>query len=252
MLTVGSLFSGIGGLDLGLERAGMKVIWQSEIDNYASKVLKKHWPEVPNLGDITKIDWGTVKRPDLLCGGFPCQPVSLAGRRRGNQDSRWLWPFFREAIRCLRPSLILIENVIGLRSKGGPGILRDLAALGYDAEWETISAESIGAPHIRERVFIVAYIDSDRYESWAPLQLRQETGKAHKRHSREPVRIHGSDKQLFGRAGPSKQEWPKPPVLRVALGISGRLDRIRCLGNAVVPQVAEYIGRQIIAALPSG
>jgi DNA (cytosine-5)-methyltransferase 1 len=84
-LTVGSLFSGIGGLDLGLERAGMRVIWQSEIDPFACKVLKKHWPDVPNLGDIKKIDWSKCERPDVICGGYPCQPFSTAGKRRGNE-----------------------------------------------------------------------------------------------------------------------------------------------------------------------
>jgi hypothetical protein len=90
-LTVGSLFSGIGGFDLGLERAGMQVIWQSEIDEFASRVLKKHWPDVPNLGDITKVDWSEVERPDVICGGYPCQPFSQAGKRGGENDARHLW-----------------------------------------------------------------------------------------------------------------------------------------------------------------
>ena len=98
MLTVGSLFSGIGGPDLGLERAGMNVIWQSEIDDYASRVLKKHWPEVPNYGDIKEIDWQRVERPDVVCGGYPCQPFSLAGQRRGENDERHLWPYVREEL----------------------------------------------------------------------------------------------------------------------------------------------------------
>ncbi len=91
-MKVGSLFSGIGGLDLGLERAGMQVIWNCENDPYCSRVLAKHWPTIPNLGDITQIDWSGVERVELICGGFPCQPASLAGKRKGRDDERWLWP----------------------------------------------------------------------------------------------------------------------------------------------------------------
>ncbi|NBX98322.1 DNA cytosine methyltransferase, partial [bacterium] len=118
MLTVGSLFTGIGGLDLGLERAGMRVIWQSEVDAYCCKVLAKHWPDTPNLGDIRDIDWGRVERPDVICGGYPCQPFSLAGRRQGTDDARHLWPWFADAIRTLRPRYAVLENVYGHLSKG--------------------------------------------------------------------------------------------------------------------------------------
>src|SRR5690554_2041171 len=102
-LTVGSLFSGIGGLDLGLERAGMTVAWQSEIDPYCVRVLAKHWPDVPNLGDITNIDWRNVEPVDLICGGYPCQPFSLASIRRGESGPRHLWPRFADALRVVRP-----------------------------------------------------------------------------------------------------------------------------------------------------
>jgi DNA (cytosine-5)-methyltransferase 1 len=111
-LTVGSLFSGIGGFDLGLERAGMKVIWQSEIDQFARRVLKKHWPDVPNLGDITKVDWSKIERPDVICGGYPCQPFSTAGKRGGTDDPRHLWPAMHNAICVLRPRYALMENVL--------------------------------------------------------------------------------------------------------------------------------------------
>lgn len=93
-MNVGSLFSGIGGLELGLERAGMRTVWQAEVDPYASRVLAKHWPDVPNLGDVARVDWDAVERPDLICGGFPCQPWSVAGQRKGKDDERWLWPEF--------------------------------------------------------------------------------------------------------------------------------------------------------------
>lgn len=117
-MSAGSLCSGIGGLDLGLERAGMNVIWNSEIDPYCCKVLAKHWPHVPNLGDITTIDWSTVERPDLICAGYPCQPFSLAGGRQGEQDPRHLWPHVLRSIRELRPRYALLENVPGHLSLG--------------------------------------------------------------------------------------------------------------------------------------
>jgi DNA (cytosine-5)-methyltransferase 1 len=139
-LTVGSLFSGIGGLDLGLERAGMEVIWQSEIDPYCNKVLKKHWPEVINHGNIKDIDWGTVKRPDIVCGGYPCQPFSTAGKRKGTDDPRHLWPWVRDAISALRPKYAILENVRGHLSMGGLQVIGELAEIGYDAEWRVVSA----------------------------------------------------------------------------------------------------------------
>ncbi len=157
MLTVGSLFSGIGGLDLGLERAGMEVIWQSEIDPYGCRVLKKHWPEVVNHGNIKEINWGDIVRPDVICGGYPCQPFSTAGKRNGTDDPRHLWPWVREAISVLRPKYAILENVRGHVSLGLDIVLREMASIGYDAEWQIVSAASVGAPHRRDRVIIVAY-----------------------------------------------------------------------------------------------
>ena len=161
MPTVGSLFSGIGGLELGLERAGWDIVWQSEIDPYASRVLARHWPDTPNLGDIRDIDWQTVDRVDLVCGGYPCQPFSLAGVRRGDTDPRHLWPHFADALRHLRPRWALLENVPGHLSLGFGRVLGDLAALGYDAEWTCIPAAAVGAPHLRYRVFVVAHAHSE-------------------------------------------------------------------------------------------
>jgi DNA (cytosine-5)-methyltransferase 1 len=157
VLTVGSLFSGIGGLDLGLERAGMNVIWQSEIDPYGCRVLKKHWPEVVNHGNIKEINWGDIVRPDVICGGYPCQPFSTAGKRNGTDDPRHLWPWVREAISELRPKYAILENVRGHVSLGLDIVLREMASIGYDAEWQIVSAASVGAPHRRDRVIIVAY-----------------------------------------------------------------------------------------------
>ena len=170
MLTVGSLFSGIGGLDLGLERAGMEVIWQSEIDPYGCRVLKKHWPEVVNHGNIKEINWGDVVRPDIICGGYPCQPFSTAGKRNGTDDPRHLWPWVREAISELRPKYAILENVRGHVSLGLNVVLGEMASIGYDAEWQIVSAASVGAPHRRDRVIIVAYPNGERPQGSSRIQ----------------------------------------------------------------------------------
>lgn len=227
-LTVGSLFSGIGGLDLGLERAGMRVIWQSEIDPYASRVLAKHWKDVPNYGDIKQIDWSAVERPDVICGGYPCQPFSTAGHRRGTDDPRHLFPWVLEAISRLRPRYAILENVRGHLSMGGTEVIGSLASIGYDAEWRVISAASVGAHHRRDRLFIVAYSNQPGLQRrvYATNQERQNTNRY----------IGASD-------------WWKsePGICRVANGIPHRVDRLKGLGNAVVPQVAEVIGRLVVA-----
>jgi DNA (cytosine-5)-methyltransferase 1 len=178
-LTVGSLFSGIGGLDLGLERAGMKVIWQSEIDPYACKVLKKHWPEVPNHGDIKQIDWRAVEPVDVICGGYPCQPFSLAGQRKGTDDPRHLWPWVRTAISELRPRYAILENVRGHLTMGGTQVIGELAEIGYDAEWRVVSAAGWVRPIRRERIIIiVAYpteLHSNRSDDNSTVSMESKT-----------------------------------------------------------------------------
>lgn len=162
-LAVGSLFAGIGGFDLGLTRAGFDIAWQVEIDPYCQRVLAKHWPHVQRYGDIRTIDWGTVEPVDLLCGGFPCQDISLAGKGAGLAGERsGLWFEYAKAIEVLKPRYVLIENVSALRSRGLDRVLGSLAALGYDAEWHCIPACAVGAPHRRDRVWIIAYAQSDR------------------------------------------------------------------------------------------
>ena len=277
-LTVGSLFSGIGGIDLGLERAGMQVIWQSEIDPYCSRVLAKHWPSVPNLGDITTIDWGTVERPDVICGGYPCQPWSYAGVRRGENDPRHLWPHMLTAIRRLRPRFALLENVPGHLSMGFGRVLGDLAESGYDTQWDCIPATAVGAPHRRDRVFIVAYPQRDELrlepvgvarggdtsvagndgtqcdvadtdgEGWGPGEYELPGCIAAQGPSRPIVQSRG---RCLGEPWPRPGHAPdwavEPDVGRVAHGVPNRMDRLKGLGNAVVPQVAEYVGRMIMA-----
>jgi len=160
MLTIGSLFSGIGGLELGLERAGLgPVKWQVEIDDYAIKVLKKHWPDVKRYRDVKEVGKHNLEPVDLICGGFPCQDVSVAGKRAGIKEGTrsGLWFEMHRIIGELRPRYALIENVPGLVSTGGlESVLCDLAEIGYDAEWMYLSATEVGAPHLRKRIFILA------------------------------------------------------------------------------------------------
>lgn len=153
-MIVGSLFSGIGGIELGL---GLPVAWHSEIDPDASTILQRHW-DVPNLGDITKIDWHEVESVDVLCGGFPCQDISFAGKGAGIAEGTrsGLWSEYARAIGILRPRYVFIENVSALAIRGLDRVLADLASFGFDAEWTSLRASAIGAPHRRERLFIVA------------------------------------------------------------------------------------------------
>ncbi|WP_336214419.1 DNA cytosine methyltransferase [Nonomuraea sp. LPB2021202275-12-8] len=156
---IGSLFTGIGALDLAVEAVyGGRVVWQSEVDFDACRVLRERWPGVRNLGDISAIDWATVPEIDILAGGFPCTDTSQAGRKEGIGGARsGLWSFMAEAVRYLRPRLVVVENVAGLRHRGFDVVLGDLAAAGFDAAWTSLRAADVGAPHLRERVFLVAW-----------------------------------------------------------------------------------------------
>lgn len=283
-MTVGSLFSGIGGIDLGLERAGMEIRWQVEIDPFARRVLEKHWPHVTRYGDIQELTGDELEPVDLICGGFPCQPVSLAGRRRGEDDTRWLWPEFARIVRHLRPRYVLVENVPGLLVRGMGRVLGDLAELGYDAEWASIPAAAFGAPHLRYRVFIVAYatgLGARSVSVWPgrPLEAQAHAARDGAAASNAPSEQAGLtgqprlDRSVESMAADSDRQrcdgWPRifpttwppggdaaqrdnpwavePDVGRVAHGVPHRVDRLRALGNAVVPQVAEWIGRRILA-----
>jgi DNA (cytosine-5)-methyltransferase 1 len=156
-VSIGSLCSGYGGLEMGLQSAiGGNVAWHAEYDPDASKILAYHWPDVPNYGDITTTDWASLPRVDWLTAGYPCQPFSLAGKRKGTDDIRHLWPFVAGAIRVLRPGHVLLENVASHVSLGLDAVLADLASLGYVGRWGVLRAADAGAPHGRARLFIVA------------------------------------------------------------------------------------------------
>jgi DNA (cytosine-5)-methyltransferase 1 len=298
VLTVGSLFSGIGGIDLGLERAGMESRWFVEWDAHCQNVLRRHWPGLPVYGDITTVDWSTVEPVDVLAGGFPCQPVSNAGKRLGTDDARWLWPEFARAIRVLEPRYVLVENVAALLGRGFEHVITDLAALGYDAEWDCIPAAAVGAPHLRDRLWTVAYSSSSRGQNRTRLarsstlvrsfsraggrsehghpasgsaELRRSSTEGEaavadaagersggQRHLPHAIfaGLEGYERSVMAltdyrrsNADPAGSGWwsTEPGVGRVADGIPHRVDRLRSLGNAVVPQVVEWIGRRIVA-----
>lgn len=235
-LTVGSLFSGIGGLDLGFERAGFNIVWQCERDPFCRAVLAKHWPGIPCLEDVHDVSAESVPGINILIGGFPCQPVSCAGKRKGAGDERWLWPEFRRCIEGLRPSFVVTENVPGLRTAGLRIVLSDLAALGFDAEWSCLSACSMGAPHTRNRLFVVAYANGEHGAPWVRTAITRAIGQ-----------IQAGGPSSLPPTG--QAPWLEDPsaLYRGADGIPDRLDRVRAGGNAVVPQVAEVIARAILA-----
>ena len=332
MLTVGSLFSGIGGFELGLERTGgFKTAWQCEKDEFCLKVLAKHWPDVKRFTDIKEMGIEeNIPYVDVICGGFPCQPVSCAGKRKGKEDERWLWPEFYRIVCEVKPRWVLVENVPGLLSADSgrlfAGILRDLSSSGYDAEWNIVSAAFVGAPHLRKRVFVVAHTNDAR-SLWKPDESQREHNTmgrdkqsgwngenrdvAHPiglgRHGRSGVfgqgrrgeledggeeaadteseRLEGglasrhneqTGRMRFLSAGCGEQngrnERPAFSRLgifthglsegladawrpgwedgtpRLATGQKDRVNRLKALGNAIVPQCAEYVGRCILEA----
>lgn len=221
-LRVGGLFSGIGGMELGLQRAGMRPVWHCEQDEYCRAVLAKHWPDNPCFPDVRTLRGADAGPVDVLCGGFPCQDVSAAGRRAGLLGERsGLWSEFARLVCELRPSYVLVENVPALLVRGFGTVLGDLADVGYDAEWEGIPAAAVGAPHLRARVWILAYPGGEREQA--------------------------DDTVCAGRAlAGFHPRWDaEPEVARMANGLPGRVD-VGALGNAVVPQIPELIGRHII------
>lgn len=239
-LTYLSLFSGIGGLDLGLDRAGLICVGQVELDEFCRRVLAKHWPEVPRHDDVRSATewWRAIARPtvDVVVGGFPCQPFSSAGRRRGVADERWGWPWMAAVVSVLRPRYIVVENVTDILgdSAAWGRVLGDLATLGFDAWWDCLPAAAFGANHRRYRVLLVAHAAGEGRKPGGP----QTRGKS----------APGSALESW--PFPTRSTWwsIEPDVGRVAYGVPGRVDRCRGLGNAVVPQLGEYAGRLIVAA----
>jgi len=347
-ITFGSLFAGIGGIDLGFERCGIKCKWQVEINEYAQKVLAKHWPEVHRERDIQECSTRNLERVDIIAGGFPCQDISYAGLGAGLDGERS--GLFFEAVRLvseLQPRAVVLENVAALLTRGLDRVLGTLAEIGYDAEWHCIPATYVGAPHIRDRVFVLAYANSQHgrasraskaqaraaiaidaaskqsrsmadtrcsgvQQRRSDCQIKQvsgimggifwdgtqekpvaekealadtqsnrwEQGGQDGRGSKERAgkgqecrsgsggeasayansegleKRQGQDAietRQDGRPELGRSEWwaVEPDVGRVAHGIPARVDRLRGLGNAVVPQVAELVGKMVLQRLES-
>lgn len=315
------IFSGIGGFSLGLERAGMRTIAFCEIDPFCRAVLRKHWPSVPIHEDVRFLHARHIReRVDVICGGFPCQDISYAGAGAGIDGQRsGLWTEYARLVGEFRPLYVIVENVAALLGRGIERVLGDLAALGYDAEWHCIPASAVGAPHRRDRVWIVAYPDghgrdtrsndeeraegqalgavgapserrsdksradalanADRIARRLPTQAREgcaetsgngedvadATGTRRQgRHEPETARQSHTDAARRRRSisdanskptqrlaiawGECSQWLTEPEVGRVANGVTSRVDRLRAIGNAVVPQIPEIIGRAIMRA----
>lgn len=244
-LLFGSLFTGIGGLDLGLERAGLQCAWQVEINDYATQVLEKQWPDVTRFRDVRTCGAHSLQPVDLLCGGFPCQPHSTAGNRKASQDERDLWPEFFRLICALRPGWVLAENVPGiLSSEHGRffgSILRDLARAGYDAQWRVYCACDFNYPHLRKRVFLLGYPVCRRRQFQLCDVPRTSTEAAGR-----PLETTMVD-SVWSTLAQFEQRVCQPAVCRGPDGISRPVDRLRGIGNAVVPAIAEHIGRCLLA-----
>lgn len=251
-MTFGSLFAGIGGFDLGFERAGLTCKWQVEIDEYCRTLLECRWPHVKRWGDVRtfqpdRSEWGV----DVICGGFPCQDISTAGKQQGIHGKRSSLFFeYVRLIRTLRPSVVVLENVANLIANGLCCVLGELAAIGYDAEWDCIPAYYFGSPQVRDRVFVIAY-PNGRHErnKLCTSNASQEVSQAacdayHKSQPRYFVNAEmGELQELYSMLW----SWPDPPDgLGMADGIPARMDRLRGLGNAVMPHVAEWIGSRIL------
>lgn len=229
------LFSGIGGFSLGLERAGMRTVAFCEIDPYCRAVISKRWPGVPIFNDVTKLTAADVGAIDVICGGFPCQDISEAGKGAGITGERsGLWVEYARLIGELRPSYAIVENVAALLGRGLDVVLGDLAEIGYDAEWHCIPASAAGAPHERDRIWIVSYPDSSGHE-------RQ--GRSVPRGWGQPAR----------NALSNVRSWQATPrISRRDDGLSNWSQRVESLGNAVVPQIPEIIGRAIMITASTG
>lgn len=263
-LTVGSLFAGIGGFDLGFERAGFEIKWQVEIDPFCRRVLEKHWPQVKRYEDVRHcgsrswangimedmavsdcgdapscpISYHGLETVDVIVGGFPCQDISEAGRRAGLGGERsGLWRDFIRLVRQLRPRYVVVENVPALLNRGIGTVLADLAESGFDAEWDCWGADDLGASQHRERIWLLAYPNDAGFQRpiWAGQSRapRQEWPVTHC----EPLRS-------------TRGFWPPGPgavadIPRMVDGPADRAHRLRGLGNAVVPQIAQWIAEKI-------
>lgn len=236
------LFSGIGGFSLGLERAGMETVSFCEIEDYPRRVLKKHWPDIPIYDDVRtltkeRLDADGIGPIDVICGGYPCQPFSKAGKRRGEEDDRHLWPEVNRLIQEYRPSWFIGENVFDHITLGLDNVLFDLESAGYSWEAFVIPACAINAPHRRDRIWIVANSRGKRMEGSPEEEISREPSVSRFKNVRGIEDL------------PERSTLYESKLCGPGHGIPRRMDRLKGLGNAVVPQIPEIIGNAIMGNL---
>ena len=241
VIRVGSLFAGIGGFELGIERAipNAKTIWQVEQDPFCQSILKKHWPDATIYNDVCTVGAHNLQPIDILLGGFPCQDISTAGTQRGIEHGTrsGLWWEMHRIIMELRPRIVIMENVSNILRLGGTTVVGSLAQIGYNCEWSVISARQFGAPHLRKRWFGIAYPNGTRFQKQYECKLLEPSGGSRGRDS-ENGGIHIRNYW---------EEQTNPPgFCNVDDGIPNRLAKLKALGNAIVPQCSEYIGQCVI------
>ena len=282
-MNVGSLFSGIGGVELGFSREGFDPAWFAEVEPYGASILRERWPGHANLGDVRLVRWEDVDQVDVLTGGFPCQDISTAGNRRGITGARsGLWKEYLRAIRMVRPKYAVMENVAALTHRGLDTVLGDLAEGGLNAEWDCLPAGAFGANHRRDRIFIVAYPESQRGRQDSATQAGRDSFRPRGPPLADTEHSGRRDESQHEQCTPGQDEWregtlsahagdrrhavrdfrercceshwsTEPGVGRVVDGIPAGMDariweeRIRALGNAVVPQVAQFVASRIKA-----
>lgn len=277
-MKVGSLFSGYGGLDLAV---GGDLAWYSEVEPAACKVMEAHHPGVPNLGDITKVNWSDVPPVDVITGGYPCQPFSTAGHRKGTNDERHLWPYVRDALRHLQPHTALLENVRGHITLGLDSVITDFAGMGWSARWGVVRASDAGAPHQRARVFILAHPNSLPYgKDRDPGRVGEPVNSDERRRNavlRGRSNPHGHQTRTWGPYEAAINRWeyvlgrpaPVPAIQRAGrqrlnpafvewmMGLDegwvtghnlSAAQELKMLGNGVVPQQARLALDLLVAA----
>jgi len=290
MLKIGSLCTGYGGLDLAAEEFfDAETIWASDIDKSASLIIQQRFG-IPNLGDLKEINWETVEPIDIMTAGYPCQPFSHAGERKGLEDERHIWPYIKQAISILRPQFVILENVRGHLTLGFDLVLGDLAEIGYDAKWALVRASDVGAPHKRERLFVIAYTNghayqksrranrsihgasaeiinrTDRHEYGCSCQIAGNTNDKHQPHNGQMSKL---GRRLTPRCKMHLQDAPdaldqdgklNAEFVEYMMGLPKgwitdagltRAQQLKMLGNVVVPQQAIY-ALELLHTYPQG
>ena len=280
MIKIGSLFAGIGGFELGIERAipNSHTVWQVEQNTFCQSILAKHWPNAKIYDDVRTVGAHNLQPVDILLGGFPCQDISISGKQRGieNGTRSGLWWQMHRIIMEIRPRIVIMENVSNILSVGGPAVVGSLAQIGYGCEWSVISARHFGAPHLRKRWFCVAYPNGLSGGQTMPAPIAKCSGRhtwetfrngdivsestnangARFKKQYEPIMLETSGGSRCGNGENGgvhvrnywKTETYPPRFCNVDDGISKRLAKLKALGNAIVPACSEYIGKRVLAS----